>query len=245
MEGANAAYAVPRIRFVRGFEFPLVSFQEAGHKKFLGQGREFDPSSFPIPDRAVGVVEVDHFRDGSWLRRVVRDLVPIGGGNRLATREAHERVSVGWRHVDPTYLGRTAEKFFDAKPSPLGRELRTTGEDPRDSGIRKGLAAFFQGIAEPFQQLGSGEHALDVVVGTKDRQHLIDAVLFVFFQLLHLAVFDEFDDPPWIQIDAKANASAELAQMFNGQSQPSWAAGAQHQPIGTPRKILVGQRFAE
>ena len=79
----------------------------------------------------------------------------------------------------------------------------------------------------------------------KNGNRLIDAVLFVRFQVLHPALFDQLDHPPRIEIDAKANAAAMLRQMLDGQSQSPRAGGPKHQPVGPFGKILLRQRIAE
>jgi hypothetical protein len=70
-------------------------------------------------------------------------------------------------------------------------------------------------------------------------------MLFVCFELLHPALFDELDHPSRIEVHAKANSAAMLAQVFHGKPQPSRARRAQHQPVGAFRKLFIRQRLAE
>jgi hypothetical protein len=75
----------------------------------------------------------------------------------------------------------------------------------------------------------------------EDCDRLIDAMLLVGFEVLHPALFDELDDPPRIEIDAKADTAAELGQMFDRQAQAARTARAEHQPVRSFGKILFGQ----
>ena len=52
----------------------------------------------------------------------------------------------------------------------------------------------------------------------ENGERLIDAVRLVFFQVFGPTLFDQFDDPAGIQIDAKTNPAAILAEMFDCQS---------------------------
>src|SRR5690606_40460135 len=118
--------------------------------------------------------------------------------------------AVGRRHVDAAFFRWAAEEFFHAKPRPLRRELRAAGEDAGDARLGKGRTALFEFEAEGFDQLRSAEHALDVVSRTEDCYGLIDAVLFVGFEVIHPALLDELDDPPGVEVDTKANPTAKL-----------------------------------
>src|SRR5262249_16929738 len=118
-------------------------------------------------------------------------------------------------------------------------------EDAGDAGVFERLALLFERLTERLQQLGRGKGTFDVVPGRENRDRLVDAMLFVGFQVLHPALFDELDDPPRIQIDAKADTAAELSQVLDGQSQPPRAAGAEHEPVGALGKILFGQCAGE
>ena len=70
-------------------------------------------------------------------------------------------------------------------------------------------------------------------------------MLLVLLKMLHPALFDQFDDPPRIQVNAKTDAASKLAQVFDRQSQSARARRAKHQPVGTLREIMIGQRFAK
>ena len=107
---------------------------------------------------------------------------------------------------------------------------------------RSELPRFFQFHGQRLQQLGRGEHALDVVAGAQNRDRLIDAVLLVRFEVLRPALLDELDDPPRIEIDAEADAAAILSQVLDRQPQPPRTRGAQHQPVGALGEILFRQR---
>ena len=111
--------------------------------------------------------------------------------------------------------------------------------------FRQRCAAFFQPQAQRFDQFGRANIALDVVVGVQNRDRLVDAVFFVFFQMFHPAFFDQLDHPPRIEIDAKTNPSAKLAEVLDRQSQPTWPGRTEHQPIGIFWEIFVGQGRAE
>src|SRR5262249_43928288 len=51
--------------------------------------------------------------------------------------------------------------------------------------------------------------------------------------------------PPGVEIDAKADAAAILAEMLNGETQPPRAARAEHEPVTPLRKVLVLQSVGE
>ena len=108
-----------------------------------------------------------------------------------------------------------------------------------------GASAFFERQTKRFDQLGRAEHAFDVMAGAEDRERLIDAMLLIRLELLHPAVFDELDDPAWIEIDAEADAAAMLRQVFHRKPQATRTRRAEHQPIRYPWKILLGQCVAE
>jgi hypothetical protein len=77
------------------------------------------------------------------------------------------------------------------------------------------------------------------VVGGQDRHGLVDDVLLVGLEVLHPAVLDELDDPARIEIDAEANATAELAKMFDGQAQAARSGRSEHQPVAALGEVLV------
>ena len=63
--------------------------------------------------------------------------------------------------------------------------------------------------------------------------------------MLHPALLDQLDHPPRIEVDAEADATAILRQVLDREPQPTRARGTEHQPVGTPREIPVGERVAE
>src|SRR5437588_326675 len=82
--------------------------------------------------------------------------------------------------------------------------------------------------AQGVEELGRGEHALDVVVGGEDGDGLIDDVVLIRLQVLHPAFLDDLDDPARVEIDAEADAAAELGEMLDRQAQAARARGAEH-----------------
>ncbi len=88
--------------------------------------------------------------------------------------------------------------------------------------------------------LGVLNMTLYVVAGGEHGNRLIDAVLLIFFQVIHPALFDELDHPPRIEVDAKADAATVLRQVLHSQTQPPRATGAEHQPIAAGWEVGVG-----
>src|SRR3954469_5569190 len=78
-----AADAVPRKLLTRPFALTFVAFQESGHEEFFCKRREPSAASFTIANNLVHIVEVDYFDDSPRLRRVVANLVTLGGGDRF------------------------------------------------------------------------------------------------------------------------------------------------------------------
>src|SRR6187431_3360467 len=70
-------------------------------------------------------------------------------------------------------------------------------------------------------------------------------MLLIGLELLHPTLLDELNDPPRIEIDAKADAASVLGQMLDRQPKAPRARGAKHQPIRSHWKILLGKRLAE
>ena len=99
--------------------------------------------------------------------------------------------------------------------------------------------------AQGLEQLGSREHRLDVVPGREDRERLVDHVVLVGLEVLHPALLDQLDHPARVEVDAEADAATVLAQVLYGQAQPARARGAEHQPVGARREVLVRQVGAE
>ena len=113
-------------------------------------------------------------------------------------------------------FGEPFEELLDAKAGPLWGKFGSAREDPCDAAFAKRRAFFGQAHGEGFQEFRGGEHALDVVVGRKDRDGLVDAVLLVLFEMFHPPLLDELDHPSRIQVDAKADAAPVLAQVLDG-----------------------------
>src|SRR5262249_31266560 len=76
-------------------------------------------------------------------------------------------------------------------------------------------------------------------------ERLHDDVLFIALHLGHVAALDELDNPTRIEVHAETDAAAILRKVLDGQAQATRAAGAEHQPVGTLGKELVGQCGAE
>src|SRR5216683_2638578 len=76
-------------------------------------------------------------------------------------------------------------------------------------------------------------------------QRLLDDMILVGIEVLHPAFFDKFHDPARIEIDAKTDAAAELAQVLNGQTQTPGAGGPEHQPISAFWEVFVRKSLAE
>src|SRR5579875_2814837 len=70
-------------------------------------------------------------------------------------------------------------------------------------------------------------------------------MILISFQMFHPAFFDKFDDPTRIEINAKTDTAAILAQMFDGQTQPTGTRRAEHEPIGPLGEIFVRQRITK
>src|SRR5579871_1829729 len=70
-------------------------------------------------------------------------------------------------------------------------------------------------------------------------------MLLVGLGLVDLASLDQLDDPSRVEIDHEADAAAVLAEVLDGQTQTSRAAGPDHDPVGAARKEFVGKRLAE
>ena len=83
------------------------------------------------------------------------------------------------------------------------------------------------------------------MVGRKDRDGLVDAVLLVLFEMFHPPLLDEFDHPSRIQVDAKADSASVLAQVLDGKPQTAWAGWSEHEPIGTFGKVLIRKSVAK
>jgi hypothetical protein len=68
---------------------------------------------------------------------------------------------------------------------------------------------------------------------------------FVFLQGGELAPLDQLDHPTRVEVDAKTDPAAMLAQVLDRQPQPARPRRSEHQPVGAARKILFGERLAE
>ncbi len=100
--------------------------------------------------------------------------------------------------------------------------------------LRRG-AVFFEPAAQGVEQLGGREHALDVVLGRKDGERLVDDVFLIGLEVLHPAFLDDLDDPARIEIDAEADAAAELARCSTARRSrrgPDGPSMSQLEPLG-------------
>jgi hypothetical protein len=79
----------------------------------------------------------------------------------------------------------------------------------------------------------------------ENDNRLIDAVFLIGFGFLDVATFEKLDHPTRIEIHLKADASANLRQVFDRQPQTPRSGGTQLQPVRAFRKELLGQRIAE
>src|SRR5262249_12323213 len=137
------------------------------------------------------------------------------------------------------------EKLFDGEASELRCELSAARKDSCDAGFLDARALLFQGVRQRFQQLGSGEQALDVVSGFENGERLINHMVLVSVQVLHPSFLDELYDPTGIEIDAKTNSASILAQMLYRQAKSSRTGRAKHEPVRAFREMLFGQRLTE
>src|SRR5262249_29474328 len=96
-----------------------------------------------------------------------------------------------------------------------------------------------------FEQFRRSEQAANIVAGAQNRYRLLDYVGFVLIQSFGLTPLDQLDHPARIKVDAKANAAAILAKVFDSKTQPARPRWSKHQPVSTPRKIFIRQRVAE
>ncbi len=225
---------------MRFFAFAFVSFEEPGDEQFVGQRIEFHSAGLTMLDDLRVVIEVDHFDDGSWLRCIVGDLVVVGGVERFAAGESHQGIAVGWRDVDIR-----PEQFFSCEAVPLRSELGAATEDSGDPGFRDAGSLVDQSECECFEQLGCREGALDVVTGLENGHGLIDHVFGIQFGFFGLALLEQFDDPAGVEVDAEADATSVLCEMFDSKPETPRPRRSEHQPVRARRKVLVGKRFTE
>src|SRR5262249_15725266 len=137
------------------------------------------------------------------------------------------------------------EQLLVREAVPLRRELGAAGEDPGDAGLADRRPAILEAERERLEQLRRREHAADVVARFQNRDRLIDHVILVRLEMLAPPLLDELDDPAGIEIDAEADAAAELREMFDGEAQAARPRRTEHQPVRSAREMLVGQRPAE
>jgi hypothetical protein len=70
-------------------------------------------------------------------------------------------------------------------------------------------------------------------------------VILVGLQVFGPACFYQLDDPARVQVHAETDAAAMLAQVLDRQPQAPRSRRSEHQPVSSPRKVLVGERAAE
>src|SRR5262245_61668232 len=63
--------------------------------------------------------------------------------------------------------------------------------------------------------------------------------------MFHPAFLYELDDPARIEVDTKADAAANLTEMFDGQPQSAGSGRTEHEPVRSLGEILLGQSVAE
>src|SRR6476659_4247699 len=143
-ERPRAADALPRIFLAGLFAFAFVALKESRHKEFLRQSREPSASRLAVTDDAICVVEIDDLDHGTRLRCIVANLVPFSSCNGFRTSQAHQRVAVSWRHINPAHFGRTTEQLLDAKARPLWRKLCASRKDARDARFLQAAAFLFE-----------------------------------------------------------------------------------------------------
>src|SRR5262245_33438311 len=102
-EWPSAADTIPGILHARWLAFAFVALQESRHEELFGKRGKLRSAGFAVADDAVRIVEVDHLDHRPWLRGIVADFVTLGGLHRFRTSQPHQRVSVGWRHVDTAF----------------------------------------------------------------------------------------------------------------------------------------------
>ena len=137
MEWPDASYSVPGVSIERHFPLAFVSLKESRDKELRRQRCQFDATCFSEPDNRVVVIEANDLGDGSGLGCVVRDFVFLGRSHRFAACQPHERIAIGWCHVNPAFFWRPAEQFLNTITCPLRCKLSSTGKDPGDAGFRQ------------------------------------------------------------------------------------------------------------
>ncbi len=165
---------------------------------------------------------------------MVNHLVVVGRVEGLVAGQAHQRVAVGRGEVGPF------QQLLPGETMELPGHLRAAAEHAANAHL---LQRHF--LAKGLQELGRGEHAADVVVGPQDRQGLLDHVVLVLLDDRRLALLDQPDHPPRIEVHAESDAAPHLGQVLDGQPQPSRAGRAEHQPVGPAGEALVAERLAE
>ena len=165
-------------------------------------------SGLPVVHDFVRIIEGDHFDHRSRLRRVVADLVAVCGCDGFRTGQTHQRIAVRRRHVHAA-----AQQFLHGEARELRREFGAAGEDACDARSPEySCRGSSSSSAKRFKQLWRREHAADIVAGVENGDGLLDHVRLVSIQVFDRARLDQLDDPARIEVDAKADAAAVLAQ---------------------------------
>src|SRR4030095_792643 len=90
-----------------------------------------------------------------------------------------------------------------------------------------------------------GKQTMNIMTRLQNHDRLVDAVILVCLEMLGPALLDKFDHPAGVKIDAKADSSSILGQVFHRQAQAPGTGGPDHQPVRSFGKVLVGERCAE
>jgi hypothetical protein len=83
------------------------------------------------------------------------------------------------------------------------------------------------------------------VSGAENRDGLVDDMILVRLEMFSPALLNELHHPAGVEVDAETNPAAMLREMFDCEPQPARSARAEHQPIGSPGKLVVGKCLAE
>src|ERR1019366_1809428 len=99
------------------------------------------------------------------------------------------------------------EILLDREADPLRGHLGAAAEDAGDAFLLEARPFVLEALDELVEELGRGEHALDLVPGGQDRYRLVDDVVLVGPQVFHPALLDDLDDPARVEINAKADGT--------------------------------------
>ena len=83
------------------------------------------------------------------------------------------------------------------------------------------------------------------MAGRQNGDGLIDDVLLVRLQVVGPAPLDELDHPAGVEVETERDAASVLGEVLHRKTQPTRAGGAQHEPVGAPGEVLVGEQVAE